>query len=196
MPQLEITRNSKKFYHYTFELRKANETVYTHTLLVNPEDLSINEPAKVNVVQTLGGAYVEDFGQGLPVVSISGSTGFTTKTSAEGKVRDGWVEFRDFRENVYRKFLYEKSKDYALYWYNWEDDEYFLIQPTNFRTLRNRQAPTMYRYEFQFTCLKRLTLISKITQSEKKTVKLQSLGDISTELTANLSRLFGSLSSM
>ncbi|AKG36082.1 hypothetical protein [Paenibacillus durus] len=156
------TYDQKRFYRMTFELRKTlpsgdSGALSLHTLLVNPSDFSQDEPGRGNIIQTLGGAYVADFGLGLPTVTLSGTTGYRVRASAEGKERDGYEELRDFRSDIYRKILLANDPQHALYWYNWEDDEYYEIHPQNFRLQRSKSEPTLYRYEFRFTCLRRLT---------------------------------------
>src|ERR1035437_1247118 len=47
-----------------------------HTLTVNPEDLTVTEPSRVAVQQTMGGAWVDSFGPGLRTINISGVTGW------------------------------------------------------------------------------------------------------------------------
>ncbi|MGF6354078.1 hypothetical protein ABIE27_001988 [Paenibacillus sp. 4624] len=155
------TKDIKKFYRMTFEIRKTlpsgnSGAIKLHTLLVNPSDFTQDEPGRGNVVQTLGGAYVADFGAGLPTVTLSGTTGYSLRRSAENKELDGYEEFIKFRADIYRKFLQANDPQHALYWYNWEDNEYYEIHPQNFRLQRNKSEPLLYRYELRFTCLRRL----------------------------------------
>jgi hypothetical protein len=151
------TVKAKRFYRQTFEMKVAGiGSELLHTLLVNPEDMQVDEPARVTVTQTLGGAFVTDFGQGLPTVTISGTTGYKKRTNAEGRETDGFEEFKNFRDRIYRGFISENDPKLSLYWYNWEDDEYYQIQPTNFRLMRNKAEPLLYRYEFRFTCIRKL----------------------------------------
>lgn len=143
----------KQNYHHTFELRKDNKVVARHTLLLNPQNLSQTEQARVNVTQTLGGSYVTDFGAGLPTVTISGTTGYRSRYNADRERRDGYEEFVHFRNEIYRKFIQTNDPSYQLFWYNWEDEEYWNIQPTNFILQRSVSEPLLYRYTFNFTCL-------------------------------------------
>jgi hypothetical protein len=138
----------------TFEIRNsANQVLKSHTLLVNPQDMSIDEPSLSSVTETLGGAYVTDFGQGTIPVSISGVTGYRARSTDDGKIRNGHEEFLHFRNEVYRKFIAENRPDMHLVWFNWEDNEYYVIQPSRFRLQRSKNEPLLYRYEFRFTCI-------------------------------------------
>jgi len=148
------TARLKKNYHQTFEVHGSdNKVVVRHTLLLNPQSLTQAEQAKTSVTQTLGGVYVTDFGEGLQQITISGTTGYKQRYNDDGEFRDGYEEFKHFRNEVYRKFVKTNDPDYMMFWYNWEDEEYYRIQPTAFRLQRSVSEPLLYRYEFSFTCL-------------------------------------------
>ncbi len=187
------TRDIKKFYRMTFEIRKTTPagnsgSLVLHTLLVNPSDFAQEEAGRGSVVQTLGGAYVQDFGIGLPTVTLSGTTGYSTRTSAEGKKLDGYEELINFRARVYRKFLQANDPAHAMYWYNWEDDEHYEIQPQDFRVQRNKSEPTLYRYEFRFTCLRRLAKTRQEAASDYLT-RNPSTKNVADKLADNISNI-------
>lgn len=163
----DATRIAKAFgYRYTFELRKLGMgTIMRHTLTRNPEEMSQDESARVSITPTLGGAYVQDFGQGLIPITLSGTTGYRKRTTSEGLLTDGFQEFLIFRTRIYRDFIRSNDPDLQLFWYNWEDDEYYQIQPQNFRLQRSKSQPLLYRYEFRFTCIEQIT--SGITTFKK-----------------------------
>lgn len=155
----DTTLAKKRFYRYSFELRKDGVgSVHFHTMLINPEEMSMDEPTRASVTQTLGGAFVTDFGQGLSSVTISGTTGYRKQTNAEGQTVDGFEEFMNFREHIYRTFIAssDSNEKMHLFWYNWEDAEFYEIQPMSFRLQRSRSQPLLYRYEFRFTCLRKI----------------------------------------
>jgi len=157
----DSTYRLKQNYHQSFEIKKSGISVEMHTLIVNPEDMSQAEPSRSNTVQTLGGAFVVDFGQGLIEVTISGTTGYKSRPSKENGVLDGYQEFVNFREKIYRNFITSKDPDMFLYWHNWEDNEHYKIQPRSFRLMRSKQAPLLYKYEFSFICLSKQTTYGK-----------------------------------
>jgi hypothetical protein len=150
---LPATAQLKQTYRYTFETRRNNIKDVRHTLLVNPQSLSQNEPTRSSVTQTLGGVYITDFGAGLPTVVISGTTGYKKRYNSDGEQRDGYTEFMHFRNDIYRNFIESNDPSYTMYWYNWEDEEYWQIQPTSFKLQRSVSEPMLYRYEFAFTCI-------------------------------------------
>lgn len=154
MPALKSTMDKRKFYKQTFQIKNKGKERYRHTMLVNPQDMSVAEPARINAQQTLGGAYVSHFGQGLFQVSLSGITGYSARYNADGVLRDGYEEFKAFRDKVYRDFVKTNSGQMEMFWYNWEDEQYFKIVPLTFRLMRSRSEAIMYRYELTFVCLK------------------------------------------
>jgi hypothetical protein len=189
MRVLDSTRNLKKFTKQTFAIKNGDEEVVRHTLLVNPEDMSVNEPAKVTVTETLGGGYVSDFGSAFKTVSIQGTTGYRARYNADGELRDGYTEFVHFRSEVYRKFLDANEPKYAMYWYNWEDEEYYRIQPTNFRLMRNKSEPLLYRYELQFTCLEKLGAGGTKPKFSQSDIAELNLVKVSSDLASSISSM-------
>src|SRR4051794_27132574 len=133
MAQLQTSRDKRAFYRHTFEIKDNGKSVYRHTLLINPEDMNVEEPHRATVTQTLGGAYLSLFGQGLHNVSISGKTGFHARKNAEGTLTDGYEEIQNLRKRVYRDFINAKSSQYEMFWYNWEDEEYYKVMPISMR---------------------------------------------------------------
>lgn len=150
----QATATLKKTYHHTFEIKKKGKTVFRHTLLLNPQNLSQNEPSRSSVTYTMGGAYVVDFGSGLPDIVISGTTGYSLRVNDDREARDGFEEFIHFRQ-LYRNYVETNDPDYIMLWYNWEDEEYYTIQPKYFRLQRSVSEPNLYRYELSFTGLAR-----------------------------------------
>jgi hypothetical protein len=55
----------------------------TLTFAINPENLSIQLPSRVTTVNTIGGAYQDNWGRGVGKIQISGTTGWMKK-SADG----------------------------------------------------------------------------------------------------------------
>lgn len=153
MAQSTASAVKRRFYRQTFEILDNKKSKYRHTLLINPEDMTMEEPNRATVTQTLGGAYLSLFGQGLQTVNISGKTGFAVRRSADGIWTDGYQEIKSLRKNLYRYFINSKSSKMEMRWYNWEDEEYYRIVPLSMRIQRNVSTGPMYRYEIQFICI-------------------------------------------
>lgn len=161
------TQGQLAFPYHTFVIidTKAGELLKQHTLILNPQDFSQREPVRGQVVQTLGGAYVDDFGRGLPKVQISGNTGWRLKHMPDGAgLLDGWQAFKALRSDIFR--FYTDAKDevrtflhnpnYEMRWYNWGEDEYYAIHPEDFQLQRSASNPLLYQYSFPFTCIRDL----------------------------------------
>jgi len=179
MPQLLSTLRDRSFYRYTFEIRDKGKTVYTHTMLLNPGDMSMDETPRNAVIQTLGGAYVTDFGQGIPSVTMSGITGYHARQNAVGVQADGYTEWKAFRDKLYRYYVTSKSTQIELYWFNWEDGEYYKVIPQPLRLTRSKTEPLLYRYEFRFVCIQKLgkqTMTESVLASQQTTLSDMDLG--------------------
>lgn len=155
------TIREKQFRHLTFEVTRNGVPVKTHTLTINPEDLTQKEPNRSEVTQTLGGAYVEDWGAGLIEMVIRGTTGYRKRVNIQGKETDGFQEFKDLRNDIFRYFLNpdgtakrDSRDEYTLNFYNWEDSEYYEVFPKYFQLSRSKNRPLLYSYDFPFICLR------------------------------------------
>lgn len=164
------TINQNQFPYHTFLIVDTRnwQIMRQHTLIINPQELSMQEPTRQTIINTIGGAYVDDFGRGLPTVTISGHTGWRLKPMPDGTgLQDGWQAFKSLRNNIFRYFT--DSKDpirsflrnpyYQLRWYNWAHDEYYLIQPTEFDLQQSVSEPLLYQYTFSFTCVYDLQIL-------------------------------------
>lgn len=156
MAQLGLSASKRRFHRQTFEIKNNGRSVYRHTLLINPEEMDIQEPHRATVTPTLGGAYLSLFGQGLHNVTISGKTGFHARRNTEGVMTDGYQEIKNLRKRIYRDFINGTSSQYEMFWYNWEDEEYYKVIPLDMRIQRSVSSPHMYRYTLQLTTLQEL----------------------------------------
>ena len=187
------TKRIKKNYHQTFEIRAKSKVVVRHTLLLNPQNLTQAEQAKVSVTQTLGGVYITDFGEGLQQVTIAGTTGYKQRYNDDGEVRDGFEEFLHLRNEVYRKFVQTNDPDYYMFWYNWEDKEYYRIQPIVFRLQRSVSEALLYRYEFTFTCLNSAVKGYTPTKARSLSLDFLAMGERLTLAISNTSAVLNEL---
>jgi hypothetical protein len=143
----------------TFQVLKNGYIVNTHTLVLNPEEYSHEEPARVNINRTLSSAYIEEWGRDLMVVNLRGTTG--RRVYRNGKQTSGYEAFKDLRQEIYRYFLepdgnmkQRVSDKYEMKWYNWEDEEYYYVYPTKFSLLRSKTRPLLYAYDMSMILLR------------------------------------------
>lgn len=125
------------------------------TLKVRPEDLTRTEPSRLTVHQTLGrGAqgWVDNFGEGLPTVTISGHTGWR---AAGYNAQDGVQAFEHL--NTLVAHAYHAAKQGAidtgrdpgsvkLLFVDMLDNFAWSVAPTQFVLRRNKSRPLLMQY--------------------------------------------------
>jgi len=126
----------------------------TYKFALNPEEYAQIEPARVTVTQTKGGAWVDDFGSGLPSITMKGTTGFKGNST---NAQTGFAKFKQLRDLI-RKY-YDKSlpgieitPDKELIFHNYTDGEHWVVVPQVFQLLRSASRPLLYRYDIQMIC--------------------------------------------
>jgi len=132
------------------------------TLKVRPEDLTRTEPSRINVTQTLGrdvSGWVDNFGQSLPSVTISGHTGW--RTSA-GSGEDGAEAFERLNELVVHE--YHAAKQAAidagidpatvkLLFVDMLDNFAWNVAPMQFTLRRSKSRPLLFQYSIQMQAI-------------------------------------------
>lgn len=125
------------------------------TLSIRPEDLTRNEPSRVAVHQTLGRTvqgWVDNFGAGLPSVSISGHTGWR---HSAGTGMDGAQAFEALNQLVAHD--YHEAKQSAinrgldpalvkLLFVDTLDNFAWSVTPTQFVLRRSKSRPLLWQY--------------------------------------------------
>lgn len=125
------------------------------TLKIRPEDLSRNEPSRITVHQTLGretSGWVDNFGEGLPSVTISGHTGWRpTGVSAE----DGFRAFERLNQLVVHDYhaakqaAIDSGRDPAsvkLLFVDMLDGFAWNVAPMSFVLKRSKSRPLLIQY--------------------------------------------------
>ena len=122
---------------------------------LNPEEYQMTEPNRVNLTQTIGGAWIDEFGAGVPMITFKGITGF--KQPSTGSPTYGWAKFEELRsiiKKVYNRVgqgqIVPSSKE--MYFYNYTDGHYFVVTPVTFELMRSISRPHMYSYNVQLIC--------------------------------------------
>jgi hypothetical protein len=125
------------------------------TLKVRPEDLTRTEPSRVSVHQTLGrvvNGWADNFGEGLPSVTIAGTTGWRT-SAASGE--DGAQAFETLNRLVVHE--YHEAKQAAidsgmdpatvkLLFVDMLDGFTWNVAPMNFVLRRSKSRPLLFQY--------------------------------------------------
>lgn len=170
MPQTLATQYNTRFKKITFELLANGIPFYIQTLTIGPEELTREDTIDATVTRTLGSAHVDDFGMGLITYNLNGTTGFHSKTNAEGKTVDGYIEIKDLRDRIIR-YIEEPggtprekqdTTEYSLIFHDWAMEEHFYVQPIGrFRLVRSKSRPLLHAYDFSFVALRPTTFYPK-----------------------------------
>lgn len=133
---------------------------------LNPEEYSQPEPSKATMTQTKAGAWIDDFGAGVPTISFRGTTGWkhgggvaTTGTVTGGKGNLGFERFKELRDLIRQYYSklppgQEVTSKYELIFHNYTDGEHWVVHPQTFNLMRSVARPLLYLYDIQLICLR------------------------------------------
>jgi len=141
---------SQKARPIKFVLKNEKRTLSEHTLIIRPEEFSLNNPSRLTVTQTLDGAWADSFGPGIPKIILNGHTGWRGNDNIDGAaifeelkktIFDRWHEARagyiflnrdpNLIELIYSDFLNEYSA---------------VVVPNHFHLKRHRTKPLLMSY--------------------------------------------------
>lgn len=120
-------------------------------LVIRPEDLTRIDPTRSAVLQTLGGAFADVWGAGLPNIAISGHTGWRGDPA-----KDGMQIFSDLRDLVMTQYLNRRNAaaitgrdpgEVKLIFVDVLDDFAFQVVPTAFVLRRSKSRPLLCQYQ-------------------------------------------------
>jgi hypothetical protein len=113
-----ITGNYTPSNAYSFEFRTKKGGFITEIFFViPPEDYSVSEPWRGELVPTVGGGYHADFGNDFKTITVKGSSHFYFAASArtgntyQGNYSDAINGFEEF---IKLRFLVSRYRDYTL----------------------------------------------------------------------------------
>lgn len=127
---------------------------------LNPEEYSMSEPNRVTITETLAGAFLDSFGQGLQEISLKGTTGVRGNGATQSPTY-GFDQFKKLRDLIRKSYgnindgRYVSDEDMVKF-YNYTDEEYFYVVVTNFSLSRSRSKPLLFQYDIKMTVIKPL----------------------------------------
>lgn len=130
---------------------------------INPEEFIVSRQERVQVTQTLGEPFIDEFGKGIPTLNIRGTTGWRVRPGVQNI--DGHEAFRRLHRNFINKYFelrLEKQEanmdpdDIMLVIINSVDDLVYKVVPMDFRLLRNKSKPLLYQYDISFRIIEDL----------------------------------------
>jgi hypothetical protein len=128
------------------------------TLYVRPEDLTRTDPSRTTIQQSLGGAWGDDFGGGVPTINISGNTGWLSDASNT----DGVQRFIDLKTTVFDQWHAKRLAAYqsgghpnlvVLMFTDALDQFTSSVMPGQFVLRRSKSRPLLMQYQIPMTVL-------------------------------------------
>lgn len=133
----------------------------TITLAIRPQELTRTDPSRIQVTQTLAGAWSDNFGPGIGSIVISGHTGW--HRSQEGTdTPDGLQRFKNLRTQVFDEWHSRKQNavnagrdpdQIQLIFADKLDDFAVVVQPNTFIMRRSKSQPLLVVYQISLTIL-------------------------------------------
>ncbi len=129
-----------------------------------PEDMSYTYPTRATAINTLGGAYVDDFGSAIAEINIRGNTGYKMGGSTGG-ITSGDLLMVSLRNMLvqnyhYQRLMYAKAGQdpdiIQLMLVDTLNLTMFKVYPRQFQLQRSKQSPLLYRFNLQLWGLDRL----------------------------------------
>lgn len=155
--------------------------VWAHVFWLRPEDVVYSYPTRATVIQTLGGAYCDDFGEGVADITLTGHTGWRGSMGVPGELqfynlRSFLIgEFHEIRSRTAEAGLDPDTVELLLA--DTLNAALFRVYPLSFVLRRNRQRPLLYQYTIRFAGLD--NLLSRIPgPSEILSGVLPALGNL------------------
>lgn len=148
-------------------------------LVIRPEDLNRSEPSRLTLHQTLGKevtGWVDNFGPGLPTISISGHTGWR---AMPGQAEDGAAQFDKLHDAVFDAYHWGKQRavdagfDPALVKLLFVDELdgfAYEVAPISFTLRRSKSRPLLRQYNIQLQAVS--------TDPEVPFLELDGIGDV------------------
>lgn len=142
----------------SFVLQNGKQFSAPVTLNIRPTDLTRPEPSRITVRQTLGRGvqgWVDNFGEGLPSVTIAGHTGWRT---SEANGQDGVASFLKLNELVSHSYHNAKQAainsgndpaDVKLLFVDMLDGFCWSVAPNQFVLQRSKSQPLLMKYSIQ-----------------------------------------------
>ncbi len=146
-----------KLNHLVFELVEIEETtglvipVKTIHLVVMPRQISYIYPTRTAIEQTLGGGFKDEFGLGLPRITISGYFGYMPRRVGLW-LKHGWERLREFREDVF-KASHRTDSLYGLNFYDYVNDEKLNVNLDQFQVQESTDRNNLPVYNLTMTAI-------------------------------------------
>lgn len=141
-----------------------------------PKVSEIHEPFSTQITPTQGGGrFIESNGSLIKEIRIQGTTGFRPSATARARpatapgqtpANISEITGHDdliFLKNIFRAYSDIKrdlvlSSKTVMLWRSVRDGEYWVVEPSDFRTSQNSQSPLTFDYDFNLKTISKLSL--------------------------------------
>ena len=131
---------------------------WAHIFFLRPEEIVYTHPSRGTTVQTLGGAWVDSWGEGLIEVQLNGHTGWRGSFNIPGE-----LQLYNIREMVFRQYhrlrrqFAQSNRDPNLIELILADtlNAYAAtVYPVSFQLRRHKTRPLLYQYQIRLVVLR------------------------------------------
>ena len=125
---------------------------------INPEDYTQNEPNKVTITQTKGGAWIDAWGGGIVELTIKGTTGVKGTSNNIDTGYQRWKELRNLIRSVYEEITDGEEVKDLIKFYNFTDNEFWYCYPNQngIELYRSKSRPNVYQYTINLWGVRRI----------------------------------------
>lgn len=141
----------------TLTLFDGGGLILPYVFFPRPEQMEYHEPNRVSVMQTLGGAWADDWGAGIVEVTMSGTTGWRG-----GSLLPGEASFLYFRELIVERFHERRlalanqglDPDAVQLWLaDTLNSKVAQVFPVSFVLKRSRTRPLLFQFDLRLSVL-------------------------------------------
>lgn len=138
-----------------------------YEFFTRPEDITYAYPTRATVIQTLGGAWVDDFGEGLTDITINGHTGWHCAPDLNGGLnsQDGMVKMHDLRYYCFEiyhaqrmlaaQLSQEPDAGATLFWIDTLHETAYEVYPLALQVRKHKSRPLLYQYQLRLIGLRK-----------------------------------------
>lgn len=141
-----------------FKLSTGEEFLFA----LNPREYTAITPARVNIVQTKGGVFADNFGVGVTAINIKGIAKNNFVRDKDGNVRNTALDtFKELRDKVVLNYFDGQIPGLpptkTMEFYNFTDEDYYEVIPMQFSLTRSATKALFYNYEINLVVVRKLS---------------------------------------
>lgn len=128
----------------------------SYAFTINPENYDIKLQSRLNLIYTKGGAFIDQFGEGVKEINVSGTTGFRATTDNKEHGYEKFLELKALVEENFNNIKQGEEIVDFLNFYNHTDGEAYVTVPIRLGIMRSVNQPLLYKYELSLYAIRRV----------------------------------------